>query len=422
MWFIELVNDIIDELVELLLCEYGKMLVDVCGDVQCGIEVIEFCLGIFYLFKGEYIEGVGFGIDVYLLWQFLGVVVGIILFNFLVMILLWKVGLVLVCGNVFVFKLSECDLLVLVRLVELFIEVGLLVGVFQVVYGDKEVVDVILYYFDIKVVGFVGSLDIVQYIYVGVVVIGKWVQCFGGVKNYMIVMFDVDLDQVVDVLIGVGYGSVGECCMVISVVVLVGDQIVEWLCVRLIEWINNLWVGYSLDFKVDYGLLVIGVVLVWVCDYIGQGVVVGVELVVDGCDCVSDDLIFGLFEGDVNLEGGFFIGLILFDYVVVYMLIYIDEIFGLVLCMVCVCDYEEVLWLLLEYEYGNGVVIFICDGDVVCDFVFWVQVGMVGVNVLILVLVVYYIFGGWKCFGFGDFNQYGLVVIQFYIKVKIVML
>lgn len=315
MRFIELVNDTIDELAELLSREHGKTLADARGDVQRGIEVIEFCLGIPHLLKGEYTEGAGPGIDVYSLRQPLGVVAGITPFNFPAMIPLWKAGPALACGNAFVLKPSERDPSVPVRLAELFIEAGLPAGVFQVVHGDKEAVDAILHHPDIKAVGFVGSSDIAQYIYAGAAATGKRAQCFGGAKNHMIVMPDADLDQAVDALIGAGYGSAGERCMAISVAVPVGDQTAERLRARLIERINNLRVGHSLDPKADYGPLVTGAALARVRDYIGQGVAAGAELVVDGRDRASDDLTFGLPEGDANLEGGFFIGPTLFDHV-----------------------------------------------------------------------------------------------------------
>lgn len=229
MRFIELVNDTIDELAELLSREHGKTLADARGDVQRGIEVIEFCLGIPHLLKGEYTEGAGPGIDVYSLRQPLGVVAGITPFNFPAMIPLWKAGPALACGNAFVLKPSERDPSVPVRLAELFIEAGLPAGVFQVVHGDKEAVDAILHHPDIKAVGFVGSSDIAQYIYAGAAATGKRAQCFGGAKNHMIVMPDADLDQAVDALIGAGYGSAGERCMAISVAVPVGDQTAERL-------------------------------------------------------------------------------------------------------------------------------------------------------------------------------------------------
>ena len=341
MRFIELVNENSDELAELLSLEHGKTVADARGDIQRGIEVIEFCIGIPHLLKGEYSEGAGPGIDVYSLRQPLGVVAGITPFNFPAMIPLWKAGPALACGNAFVLKPSERDPSVPVRLAELFLEAGLPPGVFQVVHGDKEAVDAILHHPDIKAVGFVGSSDIAQYIYSTAAANGKRSQCFGGAKNHMIVMPDADLDQAVDALIGAGYGSAGERCMAISVAVPVGEQTADRLRARLIERINNLRVGHSLDPKADYGPLVTEAALARVRDYIDQGVAAGAEIVVDGRERASDDLAYG----DANLEGGFFIGPTLFDHVTPDMSIYTDEIFGPVLCIVRAHDYEEALRL-----------------------------------------------------------------------------
>src|SRR3984957_10043484 len=416
MRFVDLVNKETDGLAELLSLEHGKTVADARGDIQRGIEVIEFAIGIPHLLKGEHTEGAGTGIDVYSLRQPLGVVAGITPFNFPAMIPLWKVGPALACGNAFVLKPSERDPSVPVRLAELFLEAGLPKGVFQVVHGDKEAVDAIVNHQDIAAVGFVGSSDIAKYIYSTAAANGKRAQCFGGAKNHMIVMPDADLDQAVDALIGAGYGSAGERCMAISVAVPVGEQTADRLRARLVERINNLRVGHSLDPKADYGPLITEAALTRVRNYIDQGVAAGAEIVVDGRERASDDLTFG----DANLEGGFFIGPTLFDHVTPDMSIYTDEIFGPVLCMVRAHDYQEALRLPSEHEYGNGVAIFTRDGDTARDFVSRVQVGMVGVNVPIPVPVAYHTFGGWKRSGFGDLNQHGPASIQFYTKVKTV--
>src|ERR1700678_4850640 len=320
MKFVELVNASVEELAELLSLEHGKTVADSRGDIQRGIEVIEFCTGIPHLLKGEYSEGAGPGLDGYSVRQPLGVVAGITPFNFPAMIPLWKAGPALACGNAFILKPSERDPSVPVRLAELFLEAGLPPGVFQVVHGDKEAVDAILTHPDIHAVGFVGSSDIAQYIYSGAAANGKRSQCFGGAKNHMIVMPDADLDQAVDALIGAGYGSAGERCMAISVAVPVGEQTAQRLRNRLIERINNLRVGHSLDPKADYGPLVTGAALNRVRDYIGQGVAAGADLVVDGRDRASDELAYG----EASLEGGFFIGPTLFDHVTPEMSIYTD--------------------------------------------------------------------------------------------------
>jgi malonate-semialdehyde dehydrogenase (acetylating) / methylmalonate-semialdehyde dehydrogenase len=416
MRFVDLVNKKMEELAELLSLEHGKTVADARGDIQRGIEVIEFAIGIPHLLKGEHTEGAGTGIDVYSLRQPLGVVAGITPFNFPAMIPLWKVGPALACGNAFVLKPSERDPSVPVRLAELFLEAGLPKGVLQVVHGDKEAVDAIVNHPDIQAVGFVGSSDIAKYIYSTAAANGKRAQCFGGAKNHMIVMPDADLDQAVDALIGAGYGSAGERCMAISVAVPVGEQTADRLRARLVERINKLRVGHSLDPKADYGPLITSAALARVKDYIAQGVEAGAEAVVDGRERASDDL---TFDG-VSLEGGYFIGPTLFDRVTTDMSIYRDEIFGPVLCMVRANDFEEALALPSEHEYGNGVAIFTRDGDTARDFTSRVQVGMVGVNVPIPVPVAYHTFGGWKRSGFGDLNQHGPASIQFYTKVKTV--
>ncbi|HEX5145090.1 MAG TPA: CoA-acylating methylmalonate-semialdehyde dehydrogenase [Mycobacterium sp.] len=416
MKFIELVNANANELAELLSLEHGKTVADSLGDIQRGVEVIEFAVGIPHLMKGEFTEGAGSGIDVYSIRQPLGVVAGITPFNFPAMIPLWKAGPALACGNALILKPSERDPSVPLRLAELFIEAGLPPGVLQVVQGDKEAVDAILEHPDIKAVGFVGSSDIAQYIYSGAAAHGKRAQCFGGAKNHMIVMPDADLEQAVDALIGAGYGSAGERCMAISVAVPVGKETADRLRARLVERISQLRVGHSLDPKADYGPLVTDAALARVKDYIAQGVEAGADLVVDGRERASDEL---TFDG-AELSAGFFLGPTLFDHVTPEMSIYTDEIFGPVLCIVRATDYEEALRLPSEHEYGNGVAVFTRDGDTARDFVSRVQVGMVGVNVPIPVPVSYHSFGGWKRSGFGDLNQYGTASIQFYTKVKTV--
>src|SRR3977135_1276899 len=350
MRFIDLVTQNANELADLLSLEHGKTVADSKGDIQRGIEVIEFAVGIPHLLKGEYTEGAGGGIAVYSLRQPLGVVAGITPFNFPAMIPLWKAGPALACGNAFILKPSERDPSVPIRLAELFIEAGLPPGVFQVVHGDKEAVDAILNHPEIKAVGFVGSSDIAQYIYATAAANGKRAQCFGGAKNHMIVMPDADMDNAVDALIGAGYGSAGERCMAISVAVPVGEQTAERLRARLIDKINNLRVGHSMDPKDAYGPLVTEAPLARVKDYIQQGIDAGAEAVVDGRERTSDDLQFG----DANLEGGYFIGPTLFDHVTSDMSIYPDEIFGPVLCIVRAHDYEEALRLGAGDENGPG--------------------------------------------------------------------
>src|ERR1700720_673946 len=409
MRFVDLVNQNADELADLLSSEHGKTHADSLGDIQRGIEVIEFAVGIPHLLKGEYSEGAGTGIDVYSLRQPLGVVAGITPFNFPAMIPLWKAGPALACGNAFILKPSERDPSVPVRFAELFLEAGLPPGVFQVVHGDKEAVDAILNHPDIKAVGFVGSSDIAHYIYSNAAANGKRVQCFGGAKNHMIVMPDADMDQVVDALVGAGYGSAGERCMAVSVAVPVGKKTADALMQKLIPRVENLKVGPSSDPQADYGPLVTRAHLDKVKSYVDMGVKEGAKLVVDGRGFKLQ-----------GYENGNFMGGCLFDEVTPDMRIYKEEIFGPVLCVVRAKDYEEAVRLPSEHAYGNGVAIFTRDGDTARDFTERVNVGMVGVNFAIPVPLSYYTFGGWKRSGFGDLNQHGPDSIRFYTKTKTV--
>ncbi|WP_040517289.1 CoA-acylating methylmalonate-semialdehyde dehydrogenase [Gordonia neofelifaecis] len=416
MKFVDLVNQNMDELAELLSSEHGKTLADARGDVQRGLEVIEFAIGIPHLLKGEYSEGAGAGIDVYSMRQPLGVVAGITPFNFPAMIPLWKAGPALACGNAFILKPSERDPSVPVRLAELFTEAGLPDGVFQVVHGDKTAVDALLANPDVKAVGFVGSSDIAQYIYETAAANGKRSQCFGGAKNHMIIAPDADLDQAADALVGAGYGAAGERCMAISVAVPIGDATADALRAKLVERIEALRVGHSHDPKADYGPLITSAARDRVLDYIEQGVSAGAEIVVDGRGKGATDETFE----DADLSGGYYVGPTLFDHVTKDMSIYTDEIFGPVVTIVRAHDYEEALALPTEHEYGNGVSIFTRDGDTARDFTSRVEVGMVGVNVPVPVPVAYHTFGGWKRSGFGDLNQHGPASIMFYTKTKTV--
>ena len=409
MRFLQLAQDNMDELARLLSSEHGKTIPDAKGDIQRGLEVVEVALGAPHLLKGEYTESAGTGIDVYSMRQPLGVVAGITPFNFPAMIPLWKAAPALACGNAFVLKPSERDPSVPLRLAELFLEAGLPAGVFNVVNGDKESVDVLLDDRRIKAIGFVGSTPIAQYIYETAAKNGKRAQCFGGAKNHAIIMPDADLDQVADALVGAAYGSAGERCMALSVAVPVGEETADRLVAKLVERIADLRIGTSFDEKADFGPLVTAAARDRVHDYIAKGIEEGAELVVDGRDFV--------LEGH---ENGFFSGATLFDKVTTDMSIYTDEIFGPVLSVVRARDYEHALRLPTEHEYGNGVAIFTRDGDTARDFVARVQVGMVGVNVPIPVPIAYYTFGGWKASGFGDLNQHGPDAFRFYTKTKTV--
>ncbi|WP_405489716.1 CoA-acylating methylmalonate-semialdehyde dehydrogenase [Nocardia sp. NBC_00511] len=409
MKFLTLVQDDMDSLAALLSAEHGKTIPDAKGDIQRGLEVIEFAVGIPHLLKGEYTESAGTGIDVYSMRQPLGVVAGITPFNFPAMIPLWKAGPAIACGNAFVLKPSERDPSVPLRLAELFLEAGLPAGIFNVVNGDKVAVDTLLNDERIKAVGFVGSTPIAQYIYETATANGKRAQCFGGAKNHAIVMPDADLDDVADQLIGAGYGSAGERCMALSVAVSVGEETADRLRAKLIERIEKLNVGLSDDPGADFGPLVGRDGVDRVNNYVQIGVDEGAELVVDGRGLVV-----------AGGEDGFFAGATLFDRVTPEMRIYKEEIFGPVLALVRAENYEEALRLPNEHEYGNGVAIFTRDGDTARDFAARVQVGMVGINVPIPVPIAYHTFGGWKRSGFGDLNQHGPDSIRFYTKTKTV--
>lgn len=409
MKFLEIVQREYESLAELLASEHGKTIPDAKGDIQRGLEVVEFAIGIPHLLKGEYTESAGTGIDVYSLRQALGVVAGITPFNFPAMIPLWKCAPALACGNAFILKPSERDPSVPMRLAELFVEAGLPPGVLNVVNGDKEAVDAILADVDIKAVGFVGSSSIAQYIYAGAAATGKRAQCFGGAKNHAIIMPDADMDQTVDALVGAGYGSAGERCMAISVAVPVGKGTADRLIEKLIPRVEALKIGPATDTAADYGPLVTREALDRVRNYIDIGVKEGATLAVDGRGFRMQ-----------GYENGFYIGGSLFDNVTPDMRIYKEEIFGPVLSVVRSENYEKALALASEHEYGNGVAIFTRDGDTARDFTARVNVGMVGVNVPIPVPIAYHTFGGWKRSGFGDLNQHGPDSIRFYTKTKTV--
>jgi len=407
--FLELINKEYDDLARLLSSEHGKTFPDAKGDIQRGLEVVEFACGIPHLLKGEYTEGAGPSIDIFSVRQPLGVVAGITPFNFPAMIPLWKCAPAIACGNAFILKPSERDPSVPMRIAELFLAAGLPEGILNVVNGDKEAVDTLLTDPRVKAIGFVGSSDIAQYIYSTGTAHGKRVQCFGGAKNHMIVMPDADMDQAVDALIGAGYGSAGERCMAISVAVPVGKKTADILMEKLIPRVESLKIGLSTDVQADYGPLVTKAALNRVKDYVDIGVKEGAKLVVDGRSFKMQ-----------GYENGNFMGGCLFDDVKPNMRIYKEEIFGPVLSVVRAKDYEEALRLPSEHEYGNGVSIFTRDGDAARDFVSRVQVGMVGVNFAIPVPLAYHTFGGWKRSGFGDLNQHGPDSVRFYTKTKTV--
>jgi malonate-semialdehyde dehydrogenase (acetylating)/methylmalonate-semialdehyde dehydrogenase len=408
MKFLELVNKEYDSLAQLLSSEHGKTIPDDKGDIQRGLEVVEFAVGIPHLLKGEYSDSAGAGIDVYSMRQPLGVVAGITPFNFPAMIPLWKAAPALACGNAMILKPSERDPSVPMRIAELFLEAGLPPGVLNVVNGDKESVNAILDDPDIKAVGFVGSTPIAQYIYSRAAAAGKRAQCFGGAKNHALIMPDADLDQTVDALIGAGYGSAGERCMAISVAVPVGQETADRLMERLIPRDEALKIGPSSDASADYGPLD--------ARRAEPGRVLYRHRARRRCQIASGRPRFQA----AGYDDGFYIGGSLFDDVTPDMRIYKEEIFGPVLTVVRAKTYEEGLALATDHEYGNGVAIFTQSGDAARDFASRVQVGMVGINVPIPVPIAYHTFGGWKRSGFGDLNQHGPDSIRFYTKTKTV--
>ncbi|WP_242097621.1 CoA-acylating methylmalonate-semialdehyde dehydrogenase [Sphingomonas sp. CROZ-RG-20F-R02-07] len=407
--FKELVEQNMDELARLLSAEHGKVVADSRGDIQRGLEVIEFCCGIPHILKGEYTQGAGPGIDVYSMRQPLGIGAGITPFNFPAMIPLWMSGVAIATGNAFILKPSERDPSVPVRLAELFREAGLPEGILQVVHGDKEMVDAILDHPAIAAVSFVGSSDIAHYVYRRGVDAGKRVQAMGGAKNHGIVMPDADLDQVVADLSGAAFGSAGERCMALPVVVPVGEKTAEALREKLIPAIAALRVGVSTDEDAHYGPVVNAAHRTRIENWIQTGVDEGAELVVDGRG----------FELQGH-EKGFFIGPSLFDHVTPAMSAYREEIFGPVLQIVRARDFEEAVRLPSEHQYGNGVAIFTRNGHAAREFAARVNVGMVGINVPIPVPVAYHSFGGWKRSAFGDTNQHGMEGVKFWTKVKTV--
>jgi len=410
MKMVDLLNRDMDKMAEMLSSEHGKTFPDAKGDIQRGLEVIEYSIGAPQLLKGEYIDGAGPGIDMYSMRQPLGVVAAITPFNFPAMIPLWKLGPALASGNAVILKPSERDPTVPNMIAALFKEAGLPDGVLQVIHGDKESVDALLDSDIIQAVGFVGSTPIAQYIYERAAATGKRAQCFGGAKNHAIIMPDADLDQAADALVGAAYGAAGERCMALSVAVPVGEETADRLIEKLVPRIEKLKVGpYTAGDDVDYGPVVTAAAKQNILRLVETGVEQGAELVVDG--------------RDFNLQGyedGFFVGPSLFDHATPDMDIYKTEIFGPVLTTIRAKTYDEALKLAMDHEYGNGTAIFTRDGDTARDFASRCNIGMVGINVPIPVPLAYFTFGGWKKSGFGDLNQHGPDAFRFYTRTKTV--
>ena len=389
--------------------EHGKTHDDALGEVARGLEAVEFSCGIPHLLKGTFSEQVAASIDVYSIPQPLGVVAGITPFNFPAMVPMWMFPNALACGNAFILKPSERDPSVTLIIADLLKEAGLPEGVFSVVQGDKVVVDAILDNPEIKAVSFVGSTPVAEYIYTRGSGNGKRVQALGGAKNHMVIMPDADMDQVVDALMGAGYGSAGERCMAISVPVPVGEKVADELMERMVPLVKRLPVGPPSDSSVAMGPVITKQSLERITALLQSGVNQGAKLLVDGRSLKVP-----------GHENGFFIGASLFDQVTPEMEIYKEEIFGPVLSSVRVSDYEEAIKLIHNNQYANGVAIFTRDGDAARDFVNRIEVGMVGVNVPIPVPVGYHSFGGWKKSLFGSHHIYGPETIHFYTRLKAV--
>lgn len=410
MAMVGLINRDMDKLAEALSREHGKTIPDAKGDIQRGLEVVEYCIGAPELLKGDYTIGAGTGIDMYSMRQPLGVVGSIMPFNFPAMMPLWHIAPALACGNAVILKPSERDPSVPMMLAALFVEAGLPEGVFQVVNGKNEAVDALLDNDIIQGVSFVGSTPVAQYIYSRATANGKRAQCFGGAKNHMIIMPDADLDQAADAIVGAGFGAAGERCMAISVAVPVGKETADKLVEKLVTRVEKLRVApYTDGDNVDYGPVVSAEAKERILGLIQGGVDQGAKLVVDNRDFKLQ-----------GYENGFFVGPHLFDNVTTDMDIYKTEIFGPVVCTVRADNYEDALKIVMDHEYGNGTAIYTRDGDAARDFVSRVNVGMVGVNIPVPVPLAYHTFGGWKKSMFGDLNQHGPDSFKFYSRTKTV--
>jgi malonate-semialdehyde dehydrogenase (acetylating) / methylmalonate-semialdehyde dehydrogenase len=402
----KLVDEHREDIAKLLTAEHGKVLSDALGEVARGLEVVEYCCGIPELLKGGFSEQASTGIDVYSIRQPLGVVGGITPFNFPAMVPMWMWAPAIACGNTFILKPSEKDPSASVFTAELLKEAGLPDGVFNVVHGDKVAVDAILEHPDIAAVSFVGSTPIAKYVYEKGTAQGKRIQALGGAKNHMIVLPDADIDMAADAAVSAGYGSAGERCMAVSMLVAVGDAGDE-LVGAIKDRLPKVKVGDGMQPDSEMGPLVTREHRDKVASYIEKGAQEGASLITDGRETAPD--------GD-----GFYLGVTLLDDVKPDMEVYKDEIFGPVLGVTRVGTYDEAVRLVNENPYGNGVAIFTRDGGAARQFQFDVNVGMVGINVPIPVPVAYYSFGGWKNSLFGDLHVYGPEGIQFYTRGKVV--
>ena len=404
-----LLIDRADSLARIISAEHGKVHTDALGEVARGQEVVEFACGIPHLLKGSFSPQVSSGVDTHDVRQPLGVVAGITPFNFPVMVPLWMMPMALACGNAFILKPSERDPSAANLLHDLWREAGLPEGVLNVVHGGKDAVDAILDHPGIAAVSFVGSTPIAQYVYARGCAAGKRVQALGGAKNHLVVMPDADLDQAADALMGAGYGSAGERCMAVSVAMPVGDKTADALVAKLKPRVAALKIGPATDAAAEMGPLVTQAHRDKVSSYIDAGAAEGAELVVDGRGLKLQ-----------GYEKGFWLGGTLLDRVTTNMRVYQEEIFGPVLSVARMPDYESAIAAINAHPFANGTAIFTRDGDAARDFATRVQVGMVGVNVPIPTPLAYYSFGGWKRSAFGDLNQHGPDAIKFWTRTKTV--
>jgi malonate-semialdehyde dehydrogenase (acetylating) / methylmalonate-semialdehyde dehydrogenase len=405
--FLRIMEDRIDQLADVVVSEHGKVHSDAVGEIQRGLEVVEFATGAPQLLKGEVTENVGTRVDSHSLRQPLGVVAGITPFNFPAMVPMWMFPVALACGNTFVLKPSERDPSASLLMADWLLEAGLPKGVFNVVHGDKETVDALLNHPDISAISFVGSTPIARYIYETAAKTGKRCQALGGAKNHMIIMPDADLDQATDALMGAAYGSAGERCMAISVAVPVGENTAEALIAKLEPKIRSLKIGPGTDSEAEMGPLVTKQHLDRVRGYIDAGVAEGAKLLVDGRGFKMQ-----------GYENGYFLGGSLFDHVTTDMRIYKEEIFGPVLSVVRAPDYAAAARMINEHEFGNGTSIFTRDGDAAREFAHEIKVGMIGINVPIPVPMAFHSFGGWKASIFGDHHMHGPEGVRFYTRLK----
>ena len=404
--FKELIEKYADDLTMIIVQEHGKVYEDAKGSLTRGLEVVEFACGIPHLLKGEFTENVGRDVDSWSVRQPLGVCAGITPFNFPAMVPMWMFPIAIACGNTFILKPSEKVPSCSMMLADLLTKAGLPKGVLNVVNGGKEVVDTLIESKSVNAISFVGSTPVAKYIYENSAKHEKRVQALGGAKNHCVVMPDADLNQAINGLMGAAYGSAGERCMAQSVAVAVGG-VADKLVVGLKKKVEELKIGPGTDKSIEMGPLITKEHLKKVKDYVEVGKKEGAKLIVDG--------------SEIKLQGyekGFFMGGCLFDHVKTNMKIYNEEIFGPVLSIVRVKDFEEAIKIINNHEYGNGVSIFTRDGDAARSFSSRIKVGMVGINIPIPVPMAFHSFGGWKRSLFGDHHMHGMEGIRFYTKLK----